>query len=164
MMAQGELIAVLQERVNMRSTLANSGSGIKASLIDADENLRYHETELAVQKGQRDAAEANIDVLIRERDRAYGNFIAENGQKLAEAQKQADDWREKLAKAFLKSARLNLTSPIDGVVYGLSVTTVGQVVAGGEQLMRIVPRDAHWTSKPISPTRTSASSIRDKGR
>ena len=139
MMAQGKLIAVLQERVNMRSTLANSGSGTKASLIDADENLRYHETELAVQKGQRDAAEANIDVLIRERDRAYGNFIAENGQKLAEAQKQADDWREKLAKAFLKSARLNLTSPIDGVVYGLSVTTVGQVVAGGEQLMRIVP-------------------------
>ena len=139
MTAQGKLIAVLQERVNMRSTLANSGSGTKASLIDADENLRYHETELAVQKGQRDAAKANIDVLIRERDRAYGNFIAENGQKFAEAQKQADDWREKVAKAFLKSARLNLTSPIDGVVYGLSVTTVGQVVAGGEQLMRIVP-------------------------
>ena len=56
MTAQGKLIAVLQERVNMRSTLANSGSGTKASLIDADENLRYHETELAVQKGQRDAA------------------------------------------------------------------------------------------------------------
>jgi hemolysin D len=139
MTAQGKLIAVLQERVNMRSTLASSGSGTKASLIDADENLRYHETELAVQKGQRDAAEANIDVLIRERDRAYGNFIAENGQKLAEAQKQADDWREKLAKAFSKSARMNLTSPIDGVVYGLSVTTIGQVVAGGDQLMRIVP-------------------------
>ena len=139
MTAQGKLIAVLQERVNMRSTLANSGSGTKASLIDANENLTYHETELAVQKGQRDAAEANVDVLTRERDRAYGNFIAENGQKLAEAQKQADDWREKLAMALLKSARMNLTSPIDGVAYGLSVTTVGQVVAGGDQLMRIVP-------------------------
>jgi hemolysin D len=139
MTAQGKLIAVLQERVNMRSTLANSGSGTKSSLIDANENLTYHQTELAVQKGQRDAAEANVDVLTRERDRAYGNFIAENGQKLAEAQKQADDWREKLAKAFLKSARMNLTSPIDGVAYGLSVTTVGQVVAGGDQLMRIVP-------------------------
>jgi hemolysin D len=139
MTAQGKLIAVLQERVNMRSTLANSGSGTKSSLIDANENLTYHQTELAVQKGQRDAAEANVGVLIRERDRAYGNFIAENGQKLAEAQKQADDWREKLAKAFLKSARMNLTSPIDGVAYGLSVTTVGQVVAGGDQLMRIVP-------------------------
>jgi hemolysin D len=139
MASQGKLIAVLQERVNMRSTLASSGSGTKASLIDADENLRYHETELSVQNGQRDAAEANVDVLIRERDRAYGNFIAENGQKLAEAQKQADDWREKLATAFRKSARMNLTSPIDGVVYGLSVTTVGQVVAGGDQLMRVVP-------------------------
>ena len=63
-------------------------------------------------------------------------------QKLAEAQKQADDWREKLVKAKLKLARMSLTSPIDGVVYGLSVTTIGQVVAGGDELMRIVPKGA----------------------
>jgi hemolysin D len=136
---ESKLIATLQERVNMRTTLAQSGSGTKASLIDSDETLKYQLTQLAIQKGQRDAAEANIDVLTRQRDRTYGNFIAENGQKLAEAQKQADDWGEKLVKAKLKSARMSLISPIDGVVYGLSVTTIGQVVAGGEQLMRIVP-------------------------
>jgi hemolysin D len=139
MASQAKLIATLQERVDMRSTLARSGSGTKSSLIDAQENLRYHQTEMAVQNGQRDAAIANIDVLTRERDKAYASFIAENGQKLAEAQKEADDWREKLVKARLKSARMNLTSPIDGVVYGLSVTTIGQVVAGGDQLMRLVP-------------------------
>lgn len=139
MTQESSLIATLQDRVNMRATLAKSGSGTKASLIDSDETLKYQLTQLAIQKGQRDAAEANIDVLTRQRDRAYGNFIAENGQKLAEAQKQADDWREKLVKAKLKSARMKLTSPIDGVVYGLSVTTIGQVVAGGDQLMRIVP-------------------------
>jgi hemolysin D len=139
MTAQAKLIATLQERVDMRSTLAQSGSGTKSSLIDAQENLHYHQTELIVQKGQRDAAAANIDVLTRERDKAYAGFIAENGQKLAEAQKQADDWREKLVKARLKSARMNLSSPIDGVVYGLSVTTIGQVVAGGDELMRLVP-------------------------
>lgn len=140
MTEESSLIATLQERVNMRTTLVKSGSGTKASLIDSNETLKYQITQLAMQKGQRDAAEANIDVLTRERDRAYGNFIAENGERLAEAQKQADDWREKLVKAKLKLARMSLTSPIDGVVYGLSVTTIGQVVAGGDELMRIVPK------------------------
>ncbi len=136
MAQESKLIATLQERVNMRTTLAQNGAGTKASLIDADETLKYQLTQLAIQKGQRDAAEANIDVLTRQRARAYANFIADNGQKLDEAEKQVDDWRQKLVKAKLKSARMRLTSPIDGIVYGLSVTTIGQVVAGGDELMR----------------------------
>ena len=139
MKEESSLISTLQERVNMRTVLAQSGSGTKSSLIDSDETLKYQITQLAIQKGQRDAADANIAVLTRQRDKAYANFIAENGQKLAEAQKQADDWRQKLVKAKLNSARMSLASPIDGVVYGLSVTTIGQVVAGGDELMRIVP-------------------------
>ena len=81
-------------------------------------------------------------MLARDRDKTFSNFIAENGQKLAEAQRQADDWREKLVKAKLKSGRMSLTSPIDGTVYGLSVTTIGQVAGAGEELMRIVPEGA----------------------
>ena len=139
---QDRLIATLQERVDMRSTLVKSGAGSNANLIDAKETLLYHTSQQANQKVQRDATIANLDVLARERDKAFSNFIAENAQKLAEAQKQADDWREKLAKAKLKSERMYLRSPIDGVVYGLSVTTIGQVTGSGEELMRIVPKDA----------------------
>jgi len=165
MAAQAKLIATLQERVDMRLTLAQSGSGTKSSLIDAQENLHYHQTELVVQKGQRDAAAANIDVLTRERERAYASFIAENAQKLAEAQKQADDSREKLVKAKLKSARMNLTSPIDGVVYGLSVTTIGQVVASGDQLMRLVPEgespevEAYLANQDIGFVKSAQSAV-----
>ena len=140
MKEESSLIATLRERVNMRTILAQSGSGTKSSLIDSDETLQYQITQLAIQKGQRDVADANIAVLTRQRDKAYANFIAENGLQLAEAEKQADDWREKLVKAKLNSARMSLASPIDGVVYGLSVTTIGQVVAGGDELMRIVPK------------------------
>jgi len=139
---QQKLISTLHERVTMRSTLAQSGSGSKSALIDAQETLRYHLTQMATQRGQHDAAIANLDVLDRERDKAFSNFIAENAQKSAEAQRKADDWREKLAKAKLKSARMNLTSPIDGVVYGLSVTTIGQLLGGGDEAMRIVPEGA----------------------
>ena len=142
MAAQEQLIATLQERVDMRASLVKSGSGAKTSLIDARESLDYHKTQLAMQKGQRDAAEAGVAVLQRERDKAYSAFLAENAQKLSEAQRQADDAREKLAKSRLKLARMALTSPIDGVAYGLSVHTIGQVVGAGDELMRIVPDDA----------------------
>jgi hemolysin D len=104
--------------------------------------MQYHMTQLAMQKGQRDAATANIAVLEQEREKAYSSFLAENAQKLSEAQRQADDWREKLVKAKLKSARMTLASPIDGIVFGLSVNTIGQVVGAGDELMRIVPEGA----------------------
>jgi len=139
---QEKLIATLKERVDMRASLVKSGSGAKSALIDAEETMEYHETQLATSKGQHDASVANLDVLARDRDKIFSNFIAENGQKLAEAQRQADDWSEKLVKAKLKSERMKLTSPIDGIVYGLSVTTIGQVASAGEELMRIVPEGA----------------------
>jgi hemolysin D len=142
MAAQEKLVATLQERVDMRSSLAKSGSGAKSAVIDAEESAQYHQTQLAMQRGQRDAAIANLDVLARDRDKAFSNFMADNAQKLAEAQRQADDWRQKLAKAKLKSERMSLFSPIDGTVYGLSVTTIGQVVGSGDELMRIVPKEA----------------------
>lgn len=165
MEAQQRLIAVLQQRVDMRSTLAKEGAGSKANLIDADETLKYHLTQLEVQKGQRDAAAANVEVLTRERDKAYAAFIADNAQKLDEAHRQADDWGEKLVKAKLKSARTNLTSPIDGVVYGLSVTTIGQVVGGGDELIRVVPEgakleiEAFLANQDIGFVRTGAKAV-----
>jgi hemolysin D len=132
MAAQSHLIATLQERVDMRSSLVKSGSGAKSALIDAEETMQYHAAQLSTQQGQRDAAVANLDVLARDRDKTFSNFIAENGQKLDEAQRQADDARQKLVKAKLKSERMELRAPIDGTVYGLSVSTIGQVTGGGE--------------------------------
>ncbi|WP_294541809.1 HlyD family type I secretion periplasmic adaptor subunit [uncultured Rhodoblastus sp.] len=142
MASQSQLIATLQERVDMRSSLVQSGSGAKSALIDAKETMLYHTAQLSTQQGQRDSAIANLDVLARDRDKTFSNFIAENGQKLDEAQRQADGAREKLVKAKLKSERMDLRAPIDGVVYGLSVSTIGQVAGSGEELMRIVPEGA----------------------
>ena len=48
---------------------------------------------------------------------------------------------EKLAKARLKTADMTLRSPIDGTVSGSTVTSVGQVLTVGEQVMQIVPSD-----------------------
>ena len=140
--AQNNLIATLQERVDMRSSLVASGAGAKSALIDATETLQYQQTMVQTQTGQREQAVANLQVLAEERQKTVAAFIADNSQKMAEAQRQADDYEQRLIKARLKSSRLALTSPIDGVATGLSVTTVGQVIQSGEEIMRIVPADA----------------------
>ena len=48
---------------------------------------------------------------------------------------------QKFIKAKERADRMKITSPINGVVMGISVTTKNQVVTTGEELMRIVPED-----------------------
>ena len=70
---------------------------------------------------------------------------------MAEAQRQADDLAQKLAKAQLKSGRLALTTPIDGYVMSLSATTIGQVVSSAEEIARVIPEDTRLEIEAYLP-------------
>ena len=140
--AQTELIKTLQERVDMRSSLVDKGAGTRSAVIDSMESLKYQQTSLQTQMGQAEAAKAAIDVLQLEAAKALQTFGAENAQKLAEAERQADDFSQRVLKARARLDHMTLTAPIAGTVQALSVTSVGQVVSVGEETMRIVPDDA----------------------
>ena len=137
--AQQTLVATLQERVTMRATLQATQAGSKAAVIDAQESLQIQQTALATQKGQLAEAIAAAEVLAQERQKAIETFKAENGQKLADAGRQFDDYTQKTAKTGAKLAHMTIKSPASGVVLGVSVTTLGQVVSASEEIMRIVP-------------------------
>lgn len=140
--AQEELLVTLKQRVDMRDTLVRKNAGSKASLIDAVESLQYQEIILMTQKGQKQESEASLEVFTREIAKSVETFIADNSQKLEEAERQADDIEQKHIKAHVKLRHMALASPIDGTVQALSVTTLGQVIASGEEIMRIVPDDS----------------------
>jgi hemolysin D len=141
--AERQLLATQNERVEMKSTLAKDGSGSKASLIDAQETMQTQATYLTNLEGQVADADANVEVVERDIAKTYSTFMADNAQKLADAERLAGDDERKLAKARLATAHMILTSPIDGVVQGMSITSLGQVVTTGEEVMEIVPqRDA----------------------
>jgi hemolysin D len=70
------------------------------------------------------------------------SFIADNSQKLDEAERQVASLLEKLAHADAKLSNLVIDSPIDGIVQSSILTTPGQVVSPGEELLRIVPDGA----------------------
>jgi hemolysin D len=140
--AQKQLVATQQERVQMRSSLFDKNAGSRADLINAIETMQYQKTALAQQVGQLAEAEANLAVIARDTEKAYETFMSDNAQKLAEAERQADDYAQKLVKSAAKLDHMTLRAPIDGIIQASSVTTVGQVVTSGEEIMRIVPEDA----------------------
>lgn len=139
--AEETLIATLQQRVAMRKALLARGSTPKAAVLDALETLQAQETQLATQKGQLLEARTGQEVLAHERQKTIDTFIADNSQKLSEAERQIDDFEQKFAKAHVKTDHMRLVSPIAGTVLGLSVTTKNQVLTTSEELMRIVPDD-----------------------
>ena len=137
--AQAALVETLRERVDMRAGLVERHAGARARVIDALESLQEQEATLAGHKGQLGVAETTIEVLEREMARTRETFLGDNMQKLADAERRADETAQRLAKAKVRTARMTLRSPIAGTIQALSVTTVGQVVTTGQQLMRIVP-------------------------
>jgi hemolysin D len=140
--ARQRLITALQERVNMRDTLMNKGAGSKAAVIDALQEKEREATSLATDQGQLLEADANMHTLESRLEEAAAGFLADYTQKLADAQRKRDHTVQELVKAQSKSERTRLRAPIAGVVQQLSITTIGQVVSGGQQLMTIVPLDA----------------------
>jgi hemolysin D len=60
-------------------------------------------------------------------------------QQLAAAERQVGDLTQQLKRAAQTVAEMTLKAPIAGTVEAVAVTTVGQVVKPGQQLMQIVP-------------------------
>lgn len=140
--AQESLVETLKQRVTMRSSLVSKEAGTMASVIDATEAMKEQVTQLAVQQAQLADAEAAMDVLGKERHKVARVFLSEQLQRLGEAERRADELEQRLAKARSALAEMTLRSPIDGTIQSSSVTSIGQVVTVGQDLMRIVPADA----------------------
>lgn len=140
--AQESLVTTLKDRVDMRAELFGRNADSKASVIDAQESYGVQATTLASIRGQLGEAEAALAVAGREIEQTRSAFLSENAEKLAEAERRVADDDKKLAKARVRTGNLQLRSPIDGMVEGLTVTTAGQVVTSGEQVMQIVPAHA----------------------
>ena len=139
---QKNLVATLQQRVDMRTQLVAMNAGAKAAVIDATETLQYQITQLAIQQGQLASASRALDVFDKDEQKTIEAFQADNAEKLSEAERQAEELEQKLAKAEAAIEHLTLKAPISGTVQASALTTIGQVVSSGQEIMRIVPEDA----------------------
>ena len=139
---QKNLVATLQERVNMRTKLVEEKAGAKAAVIDATETLQYQITQEAKQEQDLASLTAGLAVIARNSDKAVQDFISDDAEKLSDAERRAEDAKQRLAKAEAGLDHLTLKAPIAGRVQSSIITNVGQVVESGQEIMRIVPEDS----------------------
>ena len=137
--AQRVLVSTLGERVAMRTSLLHSQSGSKADVINAAEVSQRAEAELAEMVGQVAEAETGLQVLAAEQTGAIRGFVAENARGRAEVARRADEQEQLLRKATARLHSMKIRSLIAGTVQASAITTVGQIVTSGTELMRVVP-------------------------
>lgn len=134
-----KLIALAKERVEMRQKLDSMGAGSRAQTIEA---LEQYETQVTTDTGDRGElieTDAAMVELNRKIDQAITQFIADQSQKLATAEQKRDHLEEDVIKAQSEANHTKLTAPISGTVQQLALRSIGQVVAGGQPLLTIVP-------------------------
>ncbi|MCG6206405.1 HlyD family type I secretion periplasmic adaptor subunit [Rhodopseudomonas sp. HC1] len=139
---RGRLIALSKERVDIRKAAESKGAGSRALIIDA---LTQYQSELVTQandEGQLREIGATLQQTASKIAEVNAKFVAEQMQKLVDAERKREQLQQDLGKAQVRHARMQLRAPISGTVQQLAVTTVGQVVGVSQPLMVIVPRNA----------------------
>jgi hemolysin D len=137
-----KLLTLSQERIDMRETLSSRGAGSRSLVIDALTQFQTDKTAQVSEEGQLRETVAAMETTRRKYSETVAQFVADQTQKLVEAERKRDQVQQDLIKAKNKYERMRLRAPISGTVQQLAVTTVGQVVTGGQTLMTVVPLDA----------------------
>jgi hemolysin D len=139
---QRNLVATLQERVDMRTKLLEEQAGAKAAVIDATETLQYQITQVAKQEEDLASLTAGLAVIARDSEKAVQSFVSDDAEKLDDAERRVEDVEQRLAKAEAAVDHLTLRAPIAGRVQSSIITNVGQVVSSGQEIMRVVPENS----------------------
>jgi hemolysin D len=138
---QDKLIGTLTQLVGTRQLAIDLKVGTKINLYDAKTELEKSQSSLASDRGALIETDAALEELASEKIKTLSQFAADNENKLAEAARKADEAKQAVIKAGARLARTRLYSPIDGVVQQIAVTTVGQVVTTGQQLLVVTPSE-----------------------
>ncbi len=138
---QNQVRKISEEAAAKRTLVARGYLGKPAVLALEREQLRLegdiasHQADIARLDGSISETRQQISQLQRDRQ-------AEVLTELRQAELEASGFREQLTAASAQSGRIDITSPVSGIVHNMRITTIGGVVPPGEQLMQIIPSNA----------------------
>lgn len=132
---------LLSQSVTMRKKLFNSGHGSRVNLINAELDLAKNRGSITEAEVSKEQALASI---VETENQMLGIDVTERGRALDELDNvgaQLAEVRENIARLEDKVTRLELVSPVSGVVHALKVNTPGAVVEPAQVVMEIIPAD-----------------------
>lgn len=136
---QQGLINLIDEHVGMKDELFKNGWNSRATVLELLQQKQTAQLALVNLQGSLETAKAAIPVIETEIAKTRQTFIETNTQTLVSSQQKADELVQTVAKAKSKLDDMTLKAPISGVVQASAVTTLGQIVSTGQQLMQVVP-------------------------
>jgi len=145
------LRALQQSKQDLADSFAEELRDVESLLVEgfADKNrVRELERNAAQLRGEAAELTANISsteieigetrLQILQQEREFQNEVA---NQLAEVQTGLKDANERLTALRSIVGRTTITAPVDGIVNGMQVHTVGGVVPAGQPLADIVPQN-----------------------
>lgn len=155
---EGEILSyrkradLIGKEVDMRTTLARSGTGSRLELIKVQETLESVNTDIARLKGDIAQSRENIIESKTRVSELENRYRERSTVELAEANAQVSELREVAKGLEDRVERLEVTAPVHGVMQNLTVSSVGDVIAPGGDLAQIVPVDEELVADiEISP-------------
>ena len=139
---QKSVINLINEHLGMRNTLFKDGWNSRVTVLEQEQQLQTAQLQLVNLQGSLAESAAAIPVIESQIEIARQSFVGSNTKALVAAQQQVDQLTQSLVKAADKVSNMTIVAPITGTVQATAVTTVGQVVTMGQQMMQIVPEDA----------------------
>ncbi|MEZ5648046.1 MAG: HlyD family type I secretion periplasmic adaptor subunit [Alphaproteobacteria bacterium] len=136
-----EQIALLSEQLKMRETLLEKGLVSRVLYLETQRELSRNTGALNEVTGKaRTAREAIAEAKgrIQELD---SKLKADSIQQMGLVTKELAELHEAIARIQDRKDRLEVTSPVRGIVQSLEVNTIGGVIAAGGPIAKIVPLD-----------------------
>lgn len=133
------LIANLSEHTEMTEKLLKDGWASRAKYLEMLQPVLQAKELQTSLEGSLSTAIAEITVTDAQIVQTRDTFLSADTSKLAEDERHADQLDQELVKATQKLREMTLRAPITGTVQASAVTTLGQVVTTGQQLMQVVP-------------------------
>ncbi|NEX19407.1 HlyD family type I secretion periplasmic adaptor subunit [Thiorhodococcus mannitoliphagus] len=121
-------------------------SSMERSRAETEDDLFSYESEIDSSRVKINEAEAQLLQTDFDFQKEVETESRETEQAIAEYSTRIASLKDTLQRTLIRS-------PVAGVVTGLEVTTIGEVVAPGDTLMEIVPTDKQYVIEAmVSPT------------
>ena len=135
---QGSL-ALAQKQVGMLEPLAAKNIVPQTDLLDARREVNDLQGRIAAAREQQSRSMAGVREAQAQASEAGFSFRQEALNERSQINQKIAVNEESLRGARGRLGRMELRSPVDGVVNDLAVTTIGGFVAAGQKVMEVIP-------------------------
>jgi protease secretion system membrane fusion protein len=130
---------LLDEQARRVRSLADKGFASPAMLDDTELKKARLQSDISENRGVVRRIEAQIAETKLTKDKREGEWQQEIKARLADVQRDIENFRGQLGSAELNLSYMDVKAPISGSVLGLAITSPGAVLAPGQKLLDIVP-------------------------